>query len=119
MVSGCDFGRWGLCPDTSISVVGAVRVPVAPTAGASLPYLCLVPGWHSVRCDACDVCMVSWLDACTAAWLGMGVGGLPSVARVALLAFVGGLTFILRVCLWWFPALVPACSCIPSHRVSL
>ena len=47
------------------------------------------------------------------------VGGLPFVARVALLACVGGLTFIVRVCLLRFPALVPACLCIPIHRVSL
>ena len=61
----------------------------------------LMPHW--VRCD-----VVCWLDAFTAAWSGIGVGGLPFVARVALLACVGGLTFIVRVCLWWFPALVPA-----------
>ena len=67
----------------------------------------------------CDVRVVCWLDACTAAWSGIGVGGLLFVARVALLACVGGLTFIVRVCLWWFPALVPACLCIPNHRVSL
>ena len=41
-------------------------------------------------------------QACTA--------GLPFVTRVALLACVCGLAFI--VCLWWFPALVPACLCI-------
>ena len=61
---------------------------------------------------------VCWLDAFTAAWSGIGVGGLPFVARVALLACVGGLTFIVRVCLWWFPALVPACLCLPNHHVS-
>ena len=54
-----------------------------------------------------------------AAWSGTGVGGLTFVARVELLACVGGLTFIVRVCLGCFPALVPACLCIPNHRVSL
>ena len=63
--------------------------------------------------------VVYWLDAFTAAWSGIGVGGLPFVARVALLACVGGLTFIVRVCLWWFPALVPACLCILNYRDSL
>ena len=62
-----------------------------------------------------------------------GVGGLPFVARVALLACAGGLTFITRVCLWWFPALVFLLAyafltmvgggeergCIPNHCVSL
>ena len=43
-------------------------------------------------------------------------GGLPFVA---LLACVGGLKFIAHVCLWWFPALVPAFLCTPKHRVSL
>ena len=33
--------------------------------------------------------------------------------------FVGGLAFLVRVCLWWFPALVPDCFCIPNHRVPL
>ena len=47
------------------------------------------------------------------------VGGFPFVARVVLLACAGGLTFIVCVCLWRFPALVPACLYIPNHRVSL
>ena len=42
-------------------------------------------------------------------------GGLPFVARAAL-ACVGGLTFVVHMCFWWFPALVPAC--ISNHRVS-
>ena len=44
-------------------------------------------------------------------------GGLPFVARVALLTCADGLAFIVPVCLWWFPALVPACLCLPNHRV--
>ena len=47
------------------------------------------------------------------------VGGSPFVARAALLACVGGLTLIVRVCLWLFPAVLSDCLCIRSHRVSL
>ena len=43
------------------------RRPVAPTVGAVPLYLCLVPRQHRVRYDVCVVC---WLDACAAAWLG-------------------------------------------------
>ena len=32
---------------------------------------------------------------------------------------VGVLTFLVRACLGWLPALVPACLCIPNYRVSL
>ena len=46
------------------SCMCAARVPVAPAVGA-VP-LCLAPRWHRVRCDLSVVC---WLDACTAAWL--------------------------------------------------
>ena len=45
--------------------------------------------------------------------------GLPFVARAALLACVGGLAFVVCVCLLWFPALAPACFCIPNYPVSL
>ena len=41
------------------------------------------------------------------------------MARVALLACVGGLAHIARVYLWLFPALVSACLCLPNHLVSL
>ena len=44
------------------------------------------------------------------------VGGLPFMARVALLACVGGLAFV--VCAFG-GFLVPACLCIPHHRVHL
>ena len=86
-------------------------LPVVPVVGATPLCLCMVPRWHRVRCDVRVVC---WLDAFTAAWLG----GLPFVARVALLACIGGLAFV--VCaLGGFPALVVACLCFPHHRVSL
>ena len=91
-------------------------LPVVPVVGAAPLCLCLVPLWHRVRCD---VIMVCWLDAFTTAWSGIGVGVLPFVARVALLACVGGLTFIVRVCLEWFPALVSDCVCMPGYCISL
>ena len=47
------------------------------------------------------------------------VGGLLFAARAALLACVGGLAFIVRVCLRWFPALVSDCLRMPNHHVSL
>ena len=31
---------------------------------------------------------------------------------------VVGLTFIVRVCPWWFPALGPVCLCISNHCIS-
>ena len=46
-------------------------------------------------------------------------GRLLFVARVALLACVGELTFIVRLCLRCFPALVSDCPYIPNHCVSL
>ena len=45
-------------------------------------------------------------------------GGLPFVARAALLACVGALALAVRECPYLFPALVPDCSCIPDHPVS-
>ena len=45
------------------------------------------------------------------------VAGLLVGARAAFLACIGGLAFLMRVCLRWFPALVPDCFCIPHHRV--
>ena len=64
----------------------------------------------------CDVSVVCWFDACTACGLA---GGLPFVARVVVLACVGGLACLVRVCLWWFPALVSDCLCMPGYCVSL
>ena len=86
----------------------AARVPVAPAVGAVPLNLWLVPQWHRVRCDVLVRCMCNSLAV-----------GLPFVARVALLDWVGGLTIIVCVCLWWFPALLHACLCIPNHRVSV
>ena len=40
-------------------------------------------------------------------------------ARAALLACVGGLAFLIRLCLRWFPALVSDCPGMPNHHVSL
>ena len=61
----------------------ATRVPVAPAVGVVPP--CLVPRWRRGRCD------VSVLVRCLYSGL---VGGLPLIARVALLASVGGLAFV-------------------------
>ena len=60
-VSGLHHGRLGF------NCTCAARVPVAPAVGAVPLCLCQVPQWHRVRCDVSVVC---WLDACTAAWLG-------------------------------------------------
>ena len=74
-------------------------LPVVPVVGAAPLCLCLVPRWHRVRCESGVLvrCFYSGL-----------VGGLPFVARVALLAYIGGLAFV--VCafggflLWLLPA---------------
>ena len=60
---GMILGAGGLPRRLDFSCVCAGRVPIAPAVGAVLPYLCLVPWWRRVWCDAC---VVSWLDACTA-----------------------------------------------------
>ena len=109
-------GARGLPRRLGLSYMCTAWLPVVPVVGAVPLCLCLALRWHRVRCDVRVVC---WLDAVTAAWSGIGVGGLPFVARVALLACVGGLAFLMHVCLRWFPALVPACLCIPHNCVSL
>ena len=45
------------------------------------------PGWGIAVCGLCSVVALCW-------WAG-----------------------VCCVCLWWFPALVHACLCIPNHRV--
>ena len=142
---GVISGAGGVPQRLDFSGVCAARVPIAPAVGAVLPYVCLVPWWHRVRRDACVVSwfklmgpigivlsarhtstacpqaqalstgVVSWLDACTAAWLG----GVLFVAHAALLACAGGLAFLVCVCLWWFLALVFHCLCMPNHHVPL
>ena len=47
------------------------------------------------------------------------IGGLLFAARAALMACVGGLAFLVRVCLRWFPALVSYFLCMLNHHVSL
>ena len=69
----------------------AERVPVAPAVAAVLPYLC----HGGTGCGVLVICMHTGL-----------VGGLLFAARSALLVIVGGLAFLVRVCLWCFPALV-------------
>ena len=72
MISGAEVLPWRL----TFSYVCAERVPLAPAVGAVLPHLCLVPWRHRARCDVSVVC---WLDACTAAWLEIAVYGSCSV----------------------------------------
>ena len=75
-------GAGGLPRHLSFSCMCAVWVLVAPAVCAVRLCLRLVTRWHRVRCE-CVRCMCSSL-----------VGGLPFVARVALLARVGGLAFV-------------------------
>ena len=77
-------------------------LPVVPVVAAAPLCLCLVPRWHKARCDVRVVC---WLDAFTAAWSGIGVDVLPFVGRVVLLACIGGLAFC-RVCVGVFGGVV-------------
>ena len=46
------------------------------------------------------------------------VGGLLFAARAVLLACVGGLAFVVRVCLQWFPALVSDCLRMLNNHIS-
>ena len=46
---------------------------------------------------------------------GRGITFYGSCSVVGLRWWAG----VYCVCLWCFPSLVPACSCIPNHRVSL
>ena len=78
-------GAGGLPRRLGFSYMCVARVPVAPAVGAVPLCLRLVPRWHRGRC-ACGV-LVRYL------YSGL-VGGLPFMARVALLACVGGLAFV-------------------------
>ena len=83
---GFRTGTGGLPRCLRFSFMCAARVPVAPAVGAVPLCLCLVPLRHRGWCAVSVVC---WLDACTPAWLGA-----PLMARVALLACVGSLAFV-------------------------
>ena len=61
-----------------------------------------------------DVCVVSSLAACIAPRLG----GCFLAPRAVWLACAGWLTFLVRVCLCWFPALGSDCLCMPNYCVS-
>ena len=95
-VSALYHGRGGVAPAPRFRIYVHCVAPCRAHGGCHAP-VSLLPRWHRGRCDVRVMC---WLDAFTAAWSGIGVGGLPFVARVALLACVGGLTFIVRVWLW-------------------
>ena len=69
-----------------------------------------------MRCDAPVRCLCSDL---VAGLLFAAHAGLLFAAHAALLACVGGLAFLMRVCLRWFPALVSDCLRMPNHLVSL
>ena len=67
----------------SISVVCVLSGSLLPQWW--VPAAFSVPWWHRVRCDAC---VVSWLDACTAAWFVVAVRGLCSFVGLRLWASV-------------------------------
>ena len=77
-------GARGLRRRLSIGCICAAWVPVAPAMGAAPLNLCLVPRWHRMQCDASVVC---WL-------MPFQRPGWGFAARVALLACVGGLSFV-------------------------
>ena len=104
-MSGFHHGRWGVASAPRFQLYVHCVAPCRARDGCRAPVSLSGASMARVRCDVRGVC---WSDALTAAWSGIGVGGLPFVARVVLLSCVAGLTFIVRVCLWWFPALVPA-----------
>ena len=97
-------------PGASVSVVCALRGSLSRPRWVPC---CCICGW-CLGSTGCGVMCVMVRCMCS----GLA-GGLPFVARVGLLACVGGLAFIVCLCLWWFPTPVPACLCIPNHRVSL
>ena len=93
------------------SYVCAGLVPVAPAVGIVLAYLRLVHWWRMVWVD---VCVVTSSAACIATLLG----GCFLAPRAVMLACVGRLASLVRVCLRWSPAVVSICLCMPSHHVS-
>ena len=107
---GFIMGAGGLPLRHGFSCMCTTWVPFVPAVGAAPVCLCLVPRWHWVRCDVRVVC---WLDALQRPGRGFSVSGSCSVDGLHWWAGV------CCVCLWWFPAIVPACLCIPNHRVSL
>ena len=63
---------------------------------------------------------VEALLSCAVSFCGAYRGELPVAARVALLACAVGMTIFRQcMCLWWCPALVPACVYQPHYRLSL
>ena len=68
------FGNNALVTTAVQWCVCGVRAPLASTVVTLQPCLCLEL-WRPV---SCDVCGASWLDACTAPWCGIAVGGLSS-----------------------------------------
>ena len=75
-------GAWGLPRCLGFSCMCTAWLPVVPVVGAAPLCLCLVPRWRRVLCDVRVVC---WFDAFTAAWSGIAVGGWTNVARPLVL----------------------------------
>ena len=111
-VSGLHHGRRGVAPapqfQLCVSCAGPCRTQGGRRAAVSMAGASVAQGAVCWVCGVLVRCMCRGL-----------AGRLLFVARVALLACVGGLAFVVCVCLWWFPAIHPACLCIPNHRVSL
>ena len=61
-------GAGGLPRRRGFSCMCTAWLPAVPVVGDAPLCLCLVPRWRRVRCDVKVVC---WLDACTAAWSGV------------------------------------------------
>ena len=98
--------------------VCAVRVTVAPMVVLVLPCLCMVPWRHGVNCD---VCGVSWLDACAVPSLflpGQGGDGGRSWGGLVSLHWWAS-TCYACVCLWGLPSLVSDCLGMPNYHFSL
>ena len=90
----------GGCLGASVSVVYALRGSLSRPRWVPRPCV----WWHRLRCDVSVVC---WLDAYTAAWLGIAVCG--SCSHVGLRWWAG----VCRVCV----PLVVSCSssCLLVH----
>ena len=65
--SGLPHRRRGVAPAPRFQLYVRCAGPCHASGGCRAPFYALVPRWHRVRCDVRVVC---WLDACTAAWLG-------------------------------------------------
>ena len=81
-IGASSLGAEGLPRRLGFSCMCTAWLPVVPVVGAAPLCLCLVPRWRRVLCDVRVVC---WFDAFTAAWSGIAVGGWTNVARPLVL----------------------------------